>query len=115
WILDALAGGPVGLLASLAVAVFLLARRARGALALQGAPGFAAQAAAGTFLLGLGAVLLTRAAAAPGSAPPLAILRRVALEAALTGLAAAPLHAPLRWLGRRLEREPEAAWPGGLS
>jgi hypothetical protein len=115
WILDVLAGVPAGLLASLSVALFLLARLARGALALQGAAGFAALAAAGTLFLGLGAVMLTRAAAPPGSAPPLGILWRVALEGALTGLAAAPLHAPLRWLGRRLEREPDAAWPRGLS
>ncbi len=107
FVVDVLAGGPAGLLVSLAVVLFLGARLARGALALQGAPGFAILCGAGTFATGFAALLLTRATAGPEAAPSWHLLARVLLEAVATGAVSAFLHPLLALLGRRLEPEPE--------
>jgi hypothetical protein len=100
YVLDVFAGTPRGLMVFLAVLAFLAGRSARSSLAVQGAAGFAGLVGAATLLVGVGALLLTRATAPAGSRPALSLLWRVLLEALVTGAAAAPLHPLLVRLGR---------------
>jgi len=112
FVLDVFAGTPRGLLVFLSVLVLLGSRAARTSLALKGMAGFAALVGAGTALLGLGALLLTRLTAPPGAAPGAALFGRALLEALLNAGAAALLHPALVRLERALRREPE---PGILA
>lgn len=108
WALDVFAGTPWGLMVFLSVAVLLGSREARSSLAVHGWSGFAALTAAGTFLLGSGALLLERLTAAPDAAPAWGLLWRVLLQALLTAAAAAPLHPLLVRLERLRAGEGDA-------
>ncbi|HZY04355.1 MAG TPA: hypothetical protein VFF02_12740 [Anaeromyxobacteraceae bacterium] len=104
WVLDALSGAPPGLHAFLSVLLFLGSRLAGTLLDVGGRATFGLACGAGTFLLGLGAMLLWRAtpqAAAPGWP----VLARVLLEAALTALAAPAIRALLVRIDRLVEPE----------
>lgn len=105
YVMDLMTGGPKGLMTFLAVALFLLARLAGSALDVRGRIGFAALTALGTFLYGgavLGLVaLVSSAEAAPGPA----LLRRVTVEALLTGLASPIVFGLLRWIDGLFVRE----------
>jgi hypothetical protein len=95
---DAAAGGPMGLHTFLCVACFLASRAAAPTLGSRGAVGFAALAFAGTVLVGLGALVLTRYVSAPEAAPRWGLMGRVAVEALLVG-ALAPA---VRWAAGRV-------------
>jgi rod shape-determining protein MreD len=106
-LLDVAAGTPGGLLTGLAVAAFLAARLVGAAVDVRGRLGFAALSGAAALLLSAGAVALQRLGAAPEIRPGWALLPRLLLEAAVTGLCA-PLVLRLlnrldAWLG---EEEP---------
>lgn len=96
YVLDLVAGQPKGLMTFLAVALFLVSRLAVAALSIQGKTGFALLSAVGTFLFGLGAIVLTRAVSPPETAPGYGLLGRVAVDALLTGALS-----PLVLLGMR--------------
>jgi hypothetical protein len=96
YVLDLMAGGPKGLMTFLAVALFLGSRLAGAALSIHGKTGFAALTAVGTFLFGLGALLLTRAVSPVETAPGFRLLGRVLVDALLTGALS-----PLVLLGMR--------------
>jgi hypothetical protein len=89
----------------LAVALFLFARLAGGALSVQGRTGFGILTAVGIFLYGLAAILLQRAVAPAESAPSLGLLGRVLVEALLTGALAPLVLFGLRRLEGLLARE----------
>lgn len=107
YVLDLFAGGPRGLLVSLTVAAYLACRLARTSLSVHGALGFAALTGGATTLVGLGALLLARFTAAPGTAPAASLIGRVLLESLATAAAGLLLHPLLRRLERLLERQPE--------
>ncbi len=85
YIIDLMAGGPKGLMTSLAVALFLFSRVAGAALSVQGTAGFAVLSGAGTALYGFAALVFTRAISPADSAPAYSLFWRVLVEAALTG------------------------------
>jgi hypothetical protein len=103
YVLDLAAGTPKGLLTGLAVAAFLVTRLVNAGVHVRGRLGFALLSAAATLGLSAGAVALLFLAAAPEVRPGWSLLPRMALEAALTGLAAPLLLLLLRrvdgWLG----------------
>ena len=105
WVLDALSGAPPGLHAFLAVLLFLGSRLAGTLLDMRGRAGFGLACGAGTFLLGLGAMLLWRVASPAEGAPGWRVLGRVALEAVLTGLAGPAIRALLLGIDRLVEPE----------
>ncbi|HET6923297.1 MAG TPA: hypothetical protein VFI16_09120 [Anaeromyxobacteraceae bacterium] len=105
WVLDALSGAPSGLHAFLAVLLFLGSRLATGLLDVRGRAAFGLTCGAGTFLLGLGALVLGRAISAPEAAPGWRVLGRVLLEAVFTGLAAPAVRVLLVGLDRLVEPE----------
>jgi hypothetical protein len=96
YVIDLMAGGPKGLMTFLAVALFLFSRLAVAALSIHGKTGFAVLSTVGTFLFGLGALLLTRAVSPAETAPGLRLLGRVLVDALLTGALS-----PLVLLGMR--------------
>jgi hypothetical protein len=96
YVIDLMAGGPKGLMTSLAVALFLFSRLAVAALSIHGKTGFAVLSTVGTFLFGLGALLLTRAVSPAETAPGFRLLGRVLVDALLTGALS-----PLVLLGMR--------------
>jgi hypothetical protein len=96
YVIDLMAGGPKGLMTFLAVALFLFSRLAVAALSIHGKTGFAVLSAVGTFLFGLGALLLTRAVSPAETAPGFRLLGRVLVDALLTGALS-----PLVFLGMR--------------
>jgi rod shape-determining protein MreD len=107
YVVDLVAGGPKGLMTSLAVALFLFSRLVASSVDLHGRVGFALLSALGIFLHGAGALgvisLLSPAEAAPG----LPLVGRVGVEALCTALAAPLLHGLLRRLdGLFLREEP---------
>jgi hypothetical protein len=109
-LLDASAGGPGGLLAFLAVLVFVGVRAGAGPFDARTPLGFGLLSGVATFGMGLGAVLLTRYVAAPEAVPGLGLLWRVLVEAALTGLAAPPI----RWALDRVLLSAHRDHPGLL-
>jgi hypothetical protein len=96
YVIDLMAGGPKGLMTFLAVALFLFSRLAVAALSIHGKTGFAVLSTVGTFLFGLGALLLTRAVSPAETAPGFRLLGRVLVDALLTGALS-----PLVLLGMR--------------
>ncbi len=64
----------------LAVALFLVSRGAGAALSIQGRASFALLTAAGTFLVGLGALGLIHLVSPESSEPTLPLVRRVGVE-----------------------------------
>lgn len=96
YVVDLAAGGPKGLMTFLGVALFLFSRLVGAALSVQGKLGFGLLSGVGTFLYGAAALLFTRAVSPAESAPGLALLGRVAVEALLTGLLAPFVLALLR-------------------
>ena len=109
-LLDGAAGGPGGLLAFLAVLVFLGVRAGAGPFDARTPLGFGLLSGAATFGMGLGAVLLTRYVSAPEAIPGFGLLGRVLVEAVLTGLAAPPI----RWMLDRLLVPANREQPGLL-
>lgn len=105
WVLDALSGAPPGLHAFLAVLLFLGSRLGTGLVDVRGRAAFGLTCGAGTFLLGLGALLLWRSTSAPEATPGWRVLGRVLLEAVFTGLAAPAVRALLVGLDRLIEPE----------
>jgi rod shape-determining protein MreD len=105
YVLDLMAGGPKGLMTFLAVGLFLVARLAGAALAVQGKSGFAVLTAIGAFLHGAAALLLLRAVSPDESAPGWRLLGRVAVEALLTGLASPVVLLAMRRLDGLWARE----------
>jgi hypothetical protein len=104
YVVDLMGGGPKGLMTFLAVALFLFARLAGAALAVQGRAGFAVLSCVGTFLYGVLALAFTHAVSPAESAPGLSLVGRVAVEALLTGAAAPLVLAVMRrvdgWMAR---------------
>lgn len=105
WVLGALCGAPPGLHAFLAVLLFLGSRLAGAVLEVRGRAAFALACVAGTFLFGLGALLMWSAATAPEAVVGWRALGRVALEAALTGIAAPAVRSLLVGIDRLVEPE----------
>lgn len=105
WALDALSGAPPGLHAFLAVLLFLVSRLAGALLDVSGRAAFGLACGAGTFFMGLGAMLLSHAASSPAAAPGWPVLGRVLLEAVLTALAAPAIRALLVRIDRLVEPE----------
>src|SRR5512136_340950 len=104
-VLDAWAGGPPGLLAFLAVLLFLGSRLAGAALDVRGPGHFALLCGAGTFGVGLGALVLTRYVSPPEIAPGPGLLLRILVESALTGALSPLLLLALLRLDALLDRE----------
>jgi len=92
-LLDAAAGGPGGLLTSLSVIILLGVRAGAGPFDARSRPGFALLCGAATFLMGFGAILLTRYVTPASADPSWGLLGRVLVESLLTA-AAAPA---IRW------------------
>ena len=105
YVLDLMAGGPKGLMTSLAVALFLFSRLAGAALSIQGKLGFALLCGSGTFLYGGTALLVTCAVSPSESAPGLPLLWRVVVEAILTGLVSPLVLLVLRRIETLFHRE----------
>jgi rod shape-determining protein MreD len=106
YVLDLMAGGPKGLLTSLAVALFLFSRVTVAALSIHGRLGFALLSGTGTFLYGAAVLLVTGAVApAADSAPGLQLFGRVLLEATATGFAAPLVFILLRRVEGLFSRE----------
>jgi len=105
YVLDLMAGGPKGLMVFLAVALFLSSRLAGAALSIHGKTGFAVLSAVGSFLFGLGALLLTRAVSPVETTPSFGLLGRVLVDAILTGALAPLVLAGMRRLDGLFARE----------
>ncbi|HTT72514.1 MAG TPA: hypothetical protein VMG32_14915 [Anaeromyxobacteraceae bacterium] len=105
YVIDLMAGGPKGLMTSLAVVLFLSSRLTGAALSVQGKTGFAVLCGVGTFLYGLVALLFTRAVSPPESQPSLALLGRLFVEALVTGALSPLLMLLLRRIDALWERE----------
>lgn len=103
WALDALSGAPPGLHAFLAVLLFLGSRLGGTLLDVRGRASFGLFCGAGTFLMGLGAMLLWRVASPAEGAPGWRVLGRVLLESVFTGLAAPAIRALLLGIDRLVE------------
>ena len=87
-LLDASAGGPGGLLTSLSVIVLLGVRAGAGPFDARSRLGFALLCGVATFLMGFGAILITRYVTPAIADPGWGLLGRVLVESLLTGLAA---------------------------
>ncbi len=105
YVLDLMAGGPKGLLTFLCVALFLLSRLSGAALAVAGKSGFAVLTAFGTFFVGLGSIVLTRAVTPAETAPGYGLLGRVAVESVLTGLVSPLVLVAMRRIDGLMARE----------
>jgi len=92
-VLDAAAGGPGGLLTFLSVILLLGVRAGAGPFDARSRLGFALLCGAATFLMGFGAILLTRYVTPASADPSWGLLGRVLVESLLTA-AAAPA---IRW------------------
>jgi rod shape-determining protein MreD len=110
YVLDVTSGCPKGLMMFLSEGLFLVSRMAGAALSVQGKSGFAVLSGIGTFLFGLGALVLTRAVAPAESAPGFGLLGRVLLEATFTGLLSPFVMVAMRKLDGLSVREE----PGGM-
>jgi hypothetical protein len=93
-LLDASAGGPGGLLTSLSVIVLLGVRAGAGPFDARSRLGFALLCGVATFLMGFGAILITRYVTPAIADPSWGLLGRVLVESLLTGLAAPAI----RWV-----------------
>jgi cell shape-determining protein MreD len=87
-LLDASAGGPGGLLTSLSVIILLSVRAGAGPFDARSRLGFALLCGAATFLMGFGAILLTRYVTSSNADPSWGLLGRVLVESLLTAVAA---------------------------
>jgi rod shape-determining protein MreD len=105
YVLDVSLGTPKGLMTFLAVALFLAVRAGSAAVDLRSRAAFGLLSGAGAFVLSLGALVLVRQTAAAESAPGVALLPRMLLEALLTGLLAPALLLPLRRIDALFHRE----------
>jgi sugar phosphate permease len=105
YVQDLMAGGPKGLMTSLAVVLFLASRVTGAALSVHSKTGFALLCTVGTFLYGLVALLFIRAVSPAESAPQLALVGRLLVEALLTGALSPLVMLTLRRLDALLERE----------
>jgi rod shape-determining protein MreD len=105
YVVDLMYGGPKGLMTFLAVALFLYSRLAGAALAVQGRAGFAVLSGVGTFLFGALALAFTRAVSTDESAPGLALVGRVAVEALLTAACSPLVYALMRRIDALFARE----------
>jgi hypothetical protein len=94
-LLDASAGGPGGLLTSLSVIVLLGVRAGAGPFDARSRLGFALLCGAATFLMGLGAVLLTRYVTQASADPAWRLLGRILVESLLTAAAAPAIRLAL--------------------
>ena len=110
YVLDLSSGGPKGLLTFLAVMLFLVSRAVGGSLSVQGKTAFAILSAAGAFLVGVGALGLIGLVATDEAAPTLALVRRVGVEALLTGLFSPFVRWAMRRLDKLLVREEPTIW-----
>jgi rod shape-determining protein MreD len=107
YVVDLMAGGPKGLMTSLAVALFLGSRLAGGALSVLGRVGFGVLSGVGAFLYGGAALLFARAVSPDESAPAFSLAGRLFVEALLTGLLAPLVLLAMRrleWLHSREEQ-----------
>lgn len=93
YLLDLLTGSQKGLMTFLAVLLFVLVRAVSGAVDVRGKSAFALLSGAGTFVLSLLAIVLTRYTSAIEAAPGIGLVPRMLLEALLTG-AVAPVLLP---------------------
>ena len=109
-LLDAAAGGPGGLLTFLSVMIFVGVRAGAGPFDAQSRLGFALLSGAATFLMGFGAILLTRYVTSPSAAPGWGLLGRVLVESLLTA-AGAPA---IRWALDRVVVPAHRDQPGFL-
>jgi hypothetical protein len=105
WVLDAMAGGPAGLLTFLCVVLFLGSRMAGASFDIHGKVGFAAASGVGTLCVGLGALLLTRYVTPEESAPGVPVLLRVLVESAFTAPASLLVLAAMRRIDALFEKE----------
>lgn len=105
YVMDLMSGSPKGLMTFLAVALFLVVRAVCVAVDVRNRPAFGALSGFGALFLSLGALLLTRATAAPESAPGATLLPRMLVEAVLTGLLAPLVLLALRRLDGLFQRE----------
>jgi hypothetical protein len=105
FVLDVLAGTPKGLLTSLGVAVFLVARAAAAAVDIRGRSGFAVLSGLAALGLSSGALLLARYTALPEAAPGLTLLPRMLGEALLTGIVSLAVLPGMRRLDGLFHRE----------
>jgi len=105
YVLDLMSGTPKGLMTFLAVALFLVLRATSVAVDVRSRPAFGALSGFGALFLSLGALLLTRATAAPESAPGATVLPRMLAEAVLTGVLAPFVLLALRRVDGLFHRE----------
>jgi rod shape-determining protein MreD len=105
YVMDLMSGSPTGLLTFLAVALFLIVRSLSVAVDVRSRSAFAALSGVAALFLSLGALALTRATAAPESAPGATLLPRLLAEAALTGALSPLVLVLLRRLDGLFRRE----------
>jgi rod shape-determining protein MreD len=105
YVQDLMSGGPKGLMTFLAVALFLFARLAGAALDVRGRFGYGFLTLVGTFLFGAAALGFTSLVSPADVAPTAGLLKRVAMEAALTAALSPLVWQLLRRLDGSLVRE----------
>jgi cell shape-determining protein MreD len=105
YVVDLVTGGPNGLMTFLAVALFLFSRAAGAAVDVRGRVGFAVLTAVGVFAYGAAALGITDLVSPAEMAPGTSLLRRVGVEALLTGLASLLLYTLLRRIDALFARE----------
>jgi rod shape-determining protein MreD len=105
YVVDLVTGGPKGLMTFLAVALYLFSRAAGSAVDVRGRFGFAALTTVGVFAYGAAALGVIDLVSHDESAPGVTLLRRVGVEALLTGLASLLLYDLLRRIDGLFARE----------
>ena len=105
YVMDLMTGSPKGLMTFLAVALFLVVRGTSAAVDVRSRSGFAVLSGFGALFLSVGALLLGRYTAAPGSAPGATLIPRMLVEAVLTGALSPLVLAGLRRVDGLFHRE----------
>jgi rod shape-determining protein MreD len=105
YVVDLTTGGPKGLMTSLAVGLYLFSRLAGASVDVHGRVGFGVLTAVGVLLYGAAALGVTDLVTPAEVAPRWALMSRVALEAAATGVASVWLLPILRRIDGLFHRE----------
>lgn len=105
YVTDLVASGPKGLLTFLSVLLFVVVRGTCSAVEVRGRAGFGVLAGAGALFLSVGAFVMLRWVSIPETDPSTALVPRMLVEAALTGLAAPLVLAGMRGIDRLFTRE----------
>jgi hypothetical protein len=105
YILDLTSGGPKGLMTFLAVVLFVACRVVGAGVEIRGRIGFVLLSTLGTFVFGIGVLVMRRAASPAESAPGAWLLPRMLLDAVLTGLASPFVAAAMRKIDGLFNKE----------